>query len=97
MKRDWSEMRAKVAGASCRVCGSTPVDPAHIVPRSRVTHGGEDARNAVALCRFHHRAYDTGSLDLLPVLSREEQAYAVLLVGLAEAYQRTTNTRTVAA
>jgi hypothetical protein len=35
-------------------------------------------------------------MDLLPYLLRDEQAYAVELVGLYEAYRRTTNERLVA-
>jgi hypothetical protein len=99
MKRDWGPAREKVdRERACRSCGTTTaVQAAHIVPRSRVTRGGEDPRNIVPLCGLRcHPAYDTGGLDILGVLSREEQAYAVLLVGLAEAYQRTTNTRKAA-
>jgi hypothetical protein len=98
MKRDWGPAREKVdRERACRVCGYSALDPAHIIPRSRVKPGpGEDPRNIVPLCRLCHELYDLGRLDLLPVLSREEQAYAVLLVGLAEAYQRTTNTRKAA-
>ena len=97
MARDWTAAREKIAGCGCRICGDTPVDPAHIIPRSRVRPGiGEDARNIVPLCRAHHAAYDQGRWDLLPWLTREEQAYAVELVGLAEAYQRTTHARLAA-
>lgn len=98
MRRDWTAMHSKVEEATCRVCGCVPVDPAHIVPRSRISagRGGEDPRNCVALCRIHHAAFDQGKLDILPYLTLEEQAYAVELVGLAEAYQRTTNTRLAA-
>jgi hypothetical protein len=40
-----------------------------------------------------HRSFDEGTLDILPLLTREEQSYAVLLVGLHEAYRRLTNSR----
>jgi hypothetical protein len=42
-----------------------PVDPLRIVP----------------LCQKHHRAYDAHELDLLPYLTVEEQAQAVLDAG----------------
>ena len=96
--RDWSAAHAKIdAQPHCRVCGCSPVDPAHIVPRSRVSAGlcGEYSRNIVGLCRAHHRAYDTGDLDLLPHLYLSEQAYAVVLVGIVEAYLRTTYSKLV--
>lgn len=97
MARDWTAARAKVDREPCRVCLSPFVDAAHIIPRSRATPGpGEDARNIVPLCRKHHVEYDQGRLDLLPYLTREEQAYAVELVGLYEAYRRTTNERLAA-
>lgn len=99
MPRDWTAAREKVDDEGhCRVCGrSIVLDPAHIIPRSRVSAGpGEDPRNIVPLDRTCHTAYDEGTLDLLPHLTRDEQAYAVELVGLAEAYQRTTNTRLAA-
>lgn len=96
MKRDWSQARAKVAEeGACRACGATQlVDAAHLVPRARVTVGGEDPRNIVPLCRLCHMAFDQGvGIDLLPVLSLDEQSYVVGLVGIAEAYRRCTSTR----
>jgi len=91
------------AEGACRVC--SPVDEAarwrggkleaaHIIPRSQVRPGaGEDPRNIVPLCGPHHYHYDTGDLDILPYLSREEQAYAVSLVGLVGAWRRLTGER----
>lgn len=98
MKRDWGAARAKVDDEGCcRVCGGTwNIEAAHIIPRSRITSGGEDARNIVPLDRMCHVAYDEGTLDLLPHLTLDEQAYAAELVGLAEAYQRITNERMAA-
>lgn len=102
MKRDWAAARAKVdREAVCRVCShgngfvtGPALDAAHIIPRSRVNPGvGEDGRNILPLCRGCHISYDQGRLDVLPYLTREEQAYAVELVGLYEAYRRTTNER----
>ena len=101
MKRSWKEARAKVDRDGCRLCGSYfAVEAAHLIARSRITTGGEDPRNIVPLCGNRgceaHRSFDEGRLDILPYLTREEQAYAVELVGLAEAYQRLTNTRLAA-
>jgi hypothetical protein len=45
----------------------------------------------VPLCWLHHRAYDTGRLELLPHLEprgRTEVAHAVLHLGLVGAYYR---------
>ena len=55
-----------------------------------VPNGAEDRRNIVPLCSAPegnpghvgcHDLYDNGVLDLLPYLTAEEQAYAVLLTG----------------
>lgn len=98
MKRDWSAMREKCDTEEvCRVCRHGLPEAAHIIPRSRVGAGpGEDAKNCCPLCRECHAAYDQGRLDLLPYLERDEQAYAVELVGLFEAYRRISNDRLVA-
>jgi predicted restriction endonuclease len=70
------------------------VDPAHLVPRSRVgPPEGENAENIVALCRAHHRAFDAGDLDLLPYLTLAEQGYVAGLVGLVEGIRRMTGER----
>lgn len=98
-KRNWAAARQKLEDEGrCRYCARIgPLDPAHIIPRSRVRPGaGEDPRNILPLCRAHHDAYDRGSLDVLPVLTREEQAYAVELVGLEEARRYVTNERSAA-
>ena len=56
----------RVAGRRCLVCGRRPVDPAHLVPRRL---GGCDSPDCVvALCRTHHRLYDTARLALAPYL-----------------------------
>jgi hypothetical protein len=102
MARDWSAARLKVdTEGRCRVCGRSNVklDAAHIVPRSRVSAGGrgEHPDNIVPLCHEPcHAAYDGHRLDILPYLTLGEQAYVVGLVGLAEAYRRTTNERLAA-
>jgi hypothetical protein len=101
-RRDWTEPRKKVEfEGACRVCGREGItlDPAHIIPRSRVGPGeGEHYDNIVPLCRERcHRAFDEGGLDLLPYLTLSEQAKAARLVGIAEAYRRTTGSRELAA
>jgi hypothetical protein len=72
------EQRAKVAELSCVVCGRSPVDPAHLVPRK---HGGcNDAECVVPLCRTHHRLYDHAQLVLGAYLAggwRRERAHAL--------------------
>jgi hypothetical protein len=79
------EQRRKVAGSVCLVCGRSPVDPAHLVPRRL---GGCDSPDCVvALCRTHHRLFDTGRLVLahwlLPELERELR-HALTHVGCGE-------------
>jgi len=91
-KRDWSEARRKVEREGrCRACAKPHnLDAAHIVPRSRI-HGppAQDPRNIIPLCREHHDAQHRGELELLPLLTREEQVYIVGLVGIEEARRRT--------
>lgn len=98
-KRDWKPAREKVAAEGrCRACaGGSIIDAAHIIPRSRVQAGpGEDPRNIVPLCRFCHGLFDSNRLDITGLLSHEEQAYAVSLVGIAEAMRRLTGDRMAA-
>lgn len=94
--RSWKEMRAKVDAEDgvCRNCGGNDAQAAHIIPRSLIPAGmgGEDENNAIPLCdvRGCHSKYDAHKLDILPLLTREEQAHAVLLVGMASAYRQIT-------
>jgi len=55
-----------------------------------------DARCVIPLCVDCHAAEHDGKLELLPLLTLEEQAYVVSLVGLGEAWRRTTNEREAA-
>jgi hypothetical protein len=86
--------RAKVAGQGCLVCGTRPVDPAHLAPRAL---GGCDHPDCVVpLCRAHHRTYDRGELDLLPRLEparRAELAHALSHLGLLALLLRLTGKR----
>jgi hypothetical protein len=80
-----AEQRRKVAGLGCVVCGRSPVDPAHVVPRR---FGGCDSPDCVVpLCRTHHRLFDSGRLALVPYLRPEverELRHALAHVGCAE-------------
>jgi 5-methylcytosine-specific restriction endonuclease McrA len=98
MKRAWAPARAKCDEAGqCRVCGAENPEAAHIIPRSQVgPPRGEHPDNIVPLCRECHRNYDQGRLDLLPFLTRSEQAKAVELHGLIGALRRITNDRQAA-
>ena len=91
--RDWKAFREKVQseGGECRRCGLIGADAAHIIPRSRVP-GPEamDPLNCIPLCRPCHTAFDHGRLDVLGLLTVDEQLFAVGLVGLGEAYRRLT-------
>lgn len=87
--------RAKIIGAACVVCAKTNgLTPAHLAPRGL---GGCDHPDCVVpMCWAHHRAYDTGRLDLLPHLEprwRAEIAHAVGHLGLIGAYRRLTGGR----
>jgi 5-methylcytosine-specific restriction endonuclease McrA len=100
VKRDWTAMREKVEReGKCRIGGAVHGAPeaAHIIQRSRVPTGGEHAANCIPLCRDCHRAYDERQLDVLPYLTLSEQAYAVFLVGIVSAMERTTSQRWVVA
>jgi hypothetical protein len=81
--------RAKKA-AGCRLHGAacgTP-DAAHVVDRS--IGGCDDPLCAIPLCRVLHEGYDRHELDILPLLTYEEQAHAVGHLGLLRALNRIT-------
>jgi hypothetical protein len=87
--------RAKIVGGACVVCEKTNgLTPAHLAPRGM---GGCDHPDCVVpMCWAHHRAYDTGRLDLLAHLEprwRTEVAHAVAHLGLISAYRRLTGGR----
>jgi hypothetical protein len=86
--------RDKVRPLGCAVCGSRPVDPAHLVPRP--LGGCDDPDCVVPLCRTHHRRYDRGELDLLAALEpqfRRELAHGVVHVGLLALLRCVSGTR----
>lgn len=75
--------RLKVAGKSCLVCGQSPCDPAHLIPRGLLTEGQDEPLAVIALCRADHRAFDEGGLDLLVYWKgfRAELGFAVERLG----------------
>lgn len=89
--------RSKVKDLECANCTTkTTIDPAHLIPRSLLGDGQDEAMAVIPLCRACHRAYDQGALDLLPAVQRfypDELAFAVLRFGLLRTLRRVTNTR----
>jgi hypothetical protein len=86
--------RERVKDRACIVCGTHPVDPAHVIDRSLTPSAGDDVRAVVPLCRFPcHHDYDEGDLDISPYLEpewRDSLAWAVEAVGLFRALKRIT-------
>lgn len=82
--------RQKVADEGrCRSCGVPdsvhPLDSAHTIPKSL---GGKATYDSVIpLCRACHNAQHRREIELLPIMTREEQMEAVRAVGLARAYR----------
>jgi hypothetical protein len=79
--------REKVRFMPCLGCGADEgVDPAHVWSRGK---GGCDHPDCVIpLCRSCHRAFDEGTLDLLPRLAdseawQDEQAHPILRHGVS--------------
>lgn len=78
--------RRKVHGQPCRNCGSRQnIDCAHVIPKSL---GGRNLpQSVIGLCRRCHRAQHEGRLELLPLLTRDEQMEAVRVLGIARAFR----------
>lgn len=73
----------------CRSCGVPhaihPLDAAHTIPKSL---GGKATYDSVIpLCRACHDAQHRREIELLPLMTREEEMEAVRAVGLARAYR----------
>jgi hypothetical protein len=71
------EQREAVKDRTCVNCGRSPVDPAHLTPRSQ--GGCDDALCVLPLCRTCHVGLDrregpAETLDLAPVLALAEFA-----------------------
>lgn len=95
-RRNWLQARQKVAREGrCRNCGTTQgLEAAHLIPRSRVgpNGGAEDERNIIPLCNLFqnacHEAYDHKRLSIARIVTVEERAYMVQLVGEGETARR---------
>lgn len=102
-RRDWTQARAKVdTEGRCRNCRrqggpgtSLFLEAAHVIGREHDQPSLHDERvlwvapiDVVPLCRMCHALYDDRRLDLLPVLTVEEQAAAVRKVGIVSATRR---------
>lgn len=92
-----NQARLKVeAEGCCRVCGIAAryCDAAHTVDRSLSSSGFADADLIVPLCSQIkggdgcHGEYDRHELDLLPHLTKVEQAAMVLELGMVRALRR---------
>lgn len=98
-RRDWSDALAKVAQEGrCRVCAAERPQVAHVLGRRHDRDGPDGTllvapEDVVPLCERCHRAYDARDLDLLPHLTRAEQARAAALAGLIGALRRTSGRR----
>jgi hypothetical protein len=90
------EQREKVKAIGfCRNCGGTsrhwPVHPAHAVPRGM---GGCDSPDCVVeLCLPCHCLQEQGKIDILPLLTLQEQAHAVSHLGILGALRQLTGRR----
>lgn len=91
LRRDWSD-----AGHRGRGCRVAELDPSHTCdgPRELAHVSGRrhelpdqdgvirvNPFDVVPLCRGTHRLYDTHQFDLVPYLTAEEQARAVVVLG----------------
>jgi hypothetical protein len=63
---------------------------------SRALGGCDFFDCVIPLCRDAHRAFDAHRLDILPLLTHEEQAHAVSHLGIVAAYHRLTGRREIA-
>lgn len=91
-KRDWTEARAKVdTEGACRICGTGQnLEAAHLAGRrfDRPRQGRSilyvDPVSVIPLCRRDHQLFDAHQLDVLGVVTTEEQARAVMDLGSIE-------------
>lgn len=103
-ERYWIDALEKVQREGvCRSCRSGYwLQFAHVIERkhdqrmqmddgSWITY--VDPIDGIPLCQDCHRNYDARSLDILPLLTYEEQAAAVALVGITRAVHRMTGQR----
>lgn len=72
MKRDWAAAREKCdREGRCRACGRPNPEAAHLWPRSM--GGGQDPDLILPLCRGCHELFDAHRLEVLGLLSLDEQ------------------------
>jgi hypothetical protein len=77
-KRAWAKHRDLayqkwIKTLPCLICGRSPVDPAHVIKRSR---GSDDRRNLLPLCRWHHNDQEGKNAEF-------EMRYGVDLTAMA--------------
>jgi hypothetical protein len=86
MRRDWGPAREKVEReGKCRACGPVTffrLEAAHLWPRSM--GGGMEPELIVPLCRICHAEFDAHQLDVLHLLTTEEQVAVVRAAGSIE-------------
>lgn len=105
LKRDWRSARAKVDGEGrCRVCKeSWGLQTAHVIGREHdldsrnglVPNGDSNAYfvrpdRVIPLCGTCHTAYDRHEVEVLHVLTLDEQLQAVRDAGSVESMRRRT-------
>lgn len=82
-RRDWSAAEAKCAEEEvCRNCGGSPVQFAHVWTRGMGS--GNDADEGIPLCPTCHTRFDRHQLDVLHLLSLDEQIALVRNAGSIE-------------
>jgi len=87
--RDWTEAQQKVEQeGKCRNCRRTNMlTPAHLIHRGM--GGGMGADNIIPLCIKCHAAFDRHELDILGLLTVDEQVAMVRLAkGIENARKR---------
>jgi hypothetical protein len=85
--------RKKVKRQGCRITGEHGghVHPAHVCDRG--LGGCEHEDCVIGLRADYHRLYDMQKIDVLPHLTKEEQAHLVSHVGLISALEQSTGER----
>lgn len=95
-RRDWSAAEFKRTDY-CRMCAKPgKIELAHVIGRNRDERRGAtvlvNPDSVVPLCDECHRRYDAHDLDILPILSLDEQVAAVRDAGgIIAALRRTTS------
>lgn len=85
---DWSEAILKRdSEGACRICGDAHVEAAHVMGRKH-DRGFVHPDRIVPLCPRHHVRYDAHDLDIMGVLTLDEQLQAVIDAGGIERARR---------